>query len=747
MMQIGKYEVLEEIGRGAMGVVYKAFDPLIGREVAIKVISENALALPEIKERFYREARSVGKLNHENITIVHDVGEVDGKPYLVMEYLAGTDLKLIIREKTPLRLLQKLEYARQICEGLQYAHTHHVTHRDIKPENIKILPGGNIKIMDFGIARPAGSDLTAPGMMLGTPWYMSPEQIKGQIVDARTDIFSFGVVLFELLMYKKPFEGNVSTVIYSIMHDEPAALSLESNLVADLQNLLAKCLAKNAEERYRDCAVLLKVLDTIIAKARQQEQKIIGLLMQAKALIAQQKFFEALAPLEEILLIDLTFAEAQSLRQQCLEKIKTTAATPRMSKNMAGTIISHYKIIARLGVGGMGVVYKAEDTRLKRLVALKFLSPHLTADAIAKERFIREAQAASALDHPNICTIYEIDETAASPDLQFTEGLGQLFICMAYYAGETLKETMIEGGLPLGQIMNIAVQIAQGLAKAHENGIVHRDIKPANIMITKDGLVKILDFGLAKLTGETRLTRSGVTAGTLSYLSPEQAQNQEVDHRSDIWSLGVLLYQMTTGKLPFDGEYDLAILYSIVNKDPTPASQLNSNIPAELEQVISRALQKPPHDRYASMQKMLDDLKRAERRVDKMKEHETTPLLEEVGSLITKGKLFLGKNEYPEALSRFRAVLAIDAKNREVEELIATCERKQREAQQISKWLDMAKKQFEKGAYEDSLNTVQTILALDPNHIEAQDWAKKNQQCPWNNRKRLKSCFPMRNFI
>src|SRR5574341_150010 len=187
MMQIGKYEVLEEIGRGAMGVVYKAFDPLIGREVAIKVISENALALPEIKERFYREARSVGKLNHENITIVHDVGEVDGKPYLVMEYLAGTDLKLIIREKTPLRLLQKLEYARQICEGLRYAHTHHVTHRDIKPENIKILPGGNIKIMDFGIARPAGSDLTAPGMMLGTPWYMSPEQIKGQIVDARTE--------------------------------------------------------------------------------------------------------------------------------------------------------------------------------------------------------------------------------------------------------------------------------------------------------------------------------------------------------------------------------------------------------------------------------------------------------------------------------------------------------------------------------------------------------------------------------
>ncbi|MGH7453326.1 MAG: protein kinase domain-containing protein, partial [bacterium] len=613
--------------------------------------------------------------------------------------------------------------------GLQYAHTHNVIHRDIKPENIKILPDGNIKIMDFGIARPTGSDLTAPGMMLGTPWYMSPEQIKGKPVDARTDIFSFGVVLFELLMYKKPFEGNVSTVIYSIMHDEPVPLNLESNLVADIQNLLAKCLAKNAEERYRDCAALLKELDTIIARGRQQEQKIIGLLTQAKAFIAQQKFFEAMAPLEEILLIDLTFAEAQALRQQCVEKIKTTAVTPRTSKNMAGTIISHYKIIARLGIGGMGVVYKAEDTRLKRLVALKFLSPHLTADAIAKERFIREAQAASALDHPNICTIYEIDETAASPDLQFTEGLGQLFICMAYYEGQTLKEKMVEGVLPLSQTMNIAVQIIQGLAKAHENGIVHRDIKPANIMITKDGLVKILDFGLAKLTGETRLTRSGVTAGTLSYLSPEQAQNQEVDHRSDIWSLGVMLYQMTTGKLPFDGEYDLAILYSIVNKDPTPASQLNSNIPAELEQVISRALQKPPNDRYPSMQGMLDDLKRAERRVDKMQEHETAPLLEEVGSLIAKGKFFLGKNEYPEALSRFKAVLAIDATNREVAELIATCERKQREAQQISKWLDMAKKQFEKGAYEDSLNTVQTILALDPNHAEAQEWVQKNQQC------------------
>ncbi|MFC1502298.1 serine/threonine-protein kinase, partial [bacterium] len=195
---------------------------------------------------------------------------------------------------------------------------------------------------------------------------------------------------------------------------------------------------------------------------------------------------------------------------------------------MIGKTISHYRIIEELGRGGMGVVYKAQDTKLKRTVALKFLPPELTKDPEAKKRFIHEAQAASALDHSNICTIHEVDETEE----------GQVFIVMACYGGKTLKEKISKGPLPIEESIDIAMQIAQGLQEAHDKKIIHRDIKSANVIITDKGQVKIMDFGLAKLTGQTVLTKEGSTLGTVAYMSPEQTQGKKVDARSDIWSLG-----------------------------------------------------------------------------------------------------------------------------------------------------------------------------------------------------------------
>jgi serine/threonine protein kinase len=218
---------------------------------------------------------------------------------------------------------------------------------------------------------------------------------------------------------------------------------------------------------------------------------------------------------------------------------------------MIGKTISHYRILEKLGEGGMGIVYKAEDTKLKRRVALKFLPLDLTRDEAAKVRFINEAQAASVLDHPNICTIYEIDE----------DDNGRMFIAMAYYEGETLQKKVSSNQLAVDSAIEIAIQIVQGLAKAHEHGIIHRDIKPANIMITLKGQVKIMDFGLAKLAGRTALTKAGATVGTVAYMSPEQARGENVDHRTDIWSFGVVLYEMITGQHPFKGEYELAVMY------------------------------------------------------------------------------------------------------------------------------------------------------------------------------------------
>ncbi len=266
---------------------------------------------------------------------------------------------------------------------------------------------------------------------------------------------------------------------------------------------------------------------------------------------------------------------------------------------MIGQTITHYRITEKLGEGGMGVVYKAEDLKLKRTVALKFLPPEVTRDKSAKTRFIHEAQAASALQHHNICTIHEIDET---PE-------GQLFISMDCYEGETLKEKIARGPLPVEDAIDLAIQVAEGLSEAHEAGIVHRDVKPGNILVTGKGVVKIIDFGLAKLAGQTKMTKTGATVGTAAYMSPEQARGDEIDHRTDIWSLGVIMYEMLTGRPPFRGDVELALLYSITNQDPEPVTVLRSEVPIEVEQVVMRAMVKDAKKRASSMGELLESLK------------------------------------------------------------------------------------------------------------------------------------------
>lgn len=260
---------------------------------------------------------------------------------------------------------------------------------------------------------------------------------------------------------------------------------------------------------------------------------------------------------------------------------------------MINSTVSHYKIIQKLGEGGMGEVYKAEDLNLKRMVALKFLPPGLSHHPEAKKRFINEARSASALDHHNILNIYEISETDDE----------QLFIVMACYEGENLKEVIDRGPLSIGQVTDFTLQICEGLNKAHQNKIIHRDIKPANIFITKDGIIKILDFGLAKIKGHTRITQKGTATGTVDYMSPEQAVGKEVDQRTDIWSLGVVIFEMITGSKPFKADYDQAVIFSILNNEPD-----FSKIPKELVPILKKALTKSPDYRYQTIDEMLNDL-------------------------------------------------------------------------------------------------------------------------------------------
>lgn len=265
---------------------------------------------------------------------------------------------------------------------------------------------------------------------------------------------------------------------------------------------------------------------------------------------------------------------------------------------MIGKVITHYRIIEKIGEGGMGVVYKAEDTRLERTVALKFLPAELTCDEDAKLRFIREAQAAAALDHPHICTVYEIDEVE-----------NQTFIAMAYVAGMSLKDKIAEGPLQIDDALDIAVQVARGLQAAHEKGIVHRDIKPSNIMLTEKGQAKIMDFGLAKLEWGPDLTKTATLMGTVAYMSPEQARGEKVDHRTDIWSLGCVIYEIITGQRPFRSEHEQTAIYAILNEEPQPVSALRKDVPVELENVLHICFQKDPRKRYRNLNDLLNDLK------------------------------------------------------------------------------------------------------------------------------------------
>jgi serine/threonine protein kinase/Tfp pilus assembly protein PilF len=290
---------------------------------------------------------------------------------------------------------------------------------------------------------------------------------------------------------------------------------------------------------------------------------------------------------------------AAPLAQTGLEaaSLTKTLETPVQVMKPGMVVAGKYRIDEEIGAGGMGIVYKAEDLKLKRSVALKFLPPHLMDSPDLKERFLIEAQAAAALNHPNICVIHEVGEDEARP-----------YIAMEFVEGETLKDKLRKGPLGASDALAIASQVAAGLAEAHGKGIIHRDIKSANIMVTAKGQAKVMDFGLAKLQGGSSLTRSQTTLGTVAYMSPEQARGGDLDARTDIWSLGVVLYEALAGKLPFRGDHDQAVIYSILHHEPEPLKRTRPDAPPGLEEIVVQALAKKPGDRYQTMEELREDV-------------------------------------------------------------------------------------------------------------------------------------------
>jgi len=308
-----------------------------------------------------------------------------------------------------------------------------------------------------------------------------------------------------------------------------------------------------------------------------------------------------------------SFIETPAFEREAIAAgVRAILAPANPGRDLKKTLVAHYRILDEIGIGGMGVVYKAEDTKLGRSVALKFLPDHLAKDPAAVERFRREARAASALNHSSICTIHDVGN----------EG-GRYYIAMELLEGQTLREAILRGPLDLQRALEIAIQIADGLEASHQKGILHRDIKPANLFLTTEGKTKILDFGVAKMAFKTadraspsvstELTSGHAVLGTLQYMSPEQVLGKPLDAPTDLFSLGVVLYEMTTGQHPFTGETSGAIQNAILHKKPLTAGKLNPELPPELDQVISKALEKDPELRYQSAAELRTDLKRLHR--------------------------------------------------------------------------------------------------------------------------------------
>ncbi|MDZ4257448.1 MAG: serine/threonine-protein kinase [Gemmatimonadales bacterium] len=288
---------------------------------------------------------------------------------------------------------------------------------------------------------------------------------------------------------------------------------------------------------------------------------------------------------------------AASIPKPVPDDLEVGEETSLSPDHLLGQQVAHYRIVARIGCGGMGMLYRARDTRLEREVALKFLPAHLCLDPDAKRRFMIEARAAAAIDHPGICTVHEVGETDD----------GRCFIAMALYEGETLKERIARGPLPVAEVVTITTRIGRALAATHSRGIIHRDIKPANIILTRDGGLKLLDFGIAKLP-DTAITIPGTTPGTVAYMSPEQVRGEPVDGRSDLWALGVVLYEMLVRTRPFRGSADTSMIHDILHCVPQPVAELRPDTPPHLSRVVFRLLQKDPAARTSCADELLADL-------------------------------------------------------------------------------------------------------------------------------------------
>jgi len=551
-----RYEIIKSLGEGGMGAVYKATDRELDRLVALKVIRPELAGHPEILRRFKQELILARQVTHKNVIRIFDLGMADGRKFITMEYIEGRDLKSILVERKKIPASEAVPIIRQICRGLEAAHTEGVVHRDLKPQNIMVDAGGRVWVMDFGLARSMElAGMTRTGALMGTPDYMSPEQARAEKVDARSDLFSLGIIFYEMITGVLPFQAEtlMATLLKRVQEKAAPPCELDPAIPRQLSAVVMKCLEVDREKRYQTTGEMLADLGGDSSSGSGS-----GAVAQADA---------------------ISLAEIQPGAQ----------FGPR------------YTIESLIGEGGMGKVYKAHDNDLDRTVALKLVRPELASDPSSMQRFKQELLLASRISHRNILRIHDLGDVG-----------GVKFISMAYIQGHDLHDVLVASGrMPTARALNIAKQLAGALDAAHSEGVVHRDLKPRNVLIDAADHVYVSDFGLAKsLESEsaTAMTRAGEILGTPRYMSPEQAESKPADHRSDLYSLGVILFEMVTGDAPFGGNSTLQVMYQHVTAKPKDPKAANPELADYLAKVILRCLEKNPAERYQSAREVLHDL-------------------------------------------------------------------------------------------------------------------------------------------
>jgi serine/threonine protein kinase len=550
--RIGKYLIQNKIGQGAMGEVYRARDPILNRDVALKVISANLAADPELQARFRIEAQSAAQLNHPNIITVYDFGEEGSKAFMATELLEGIDLRRLIGKPAMQDFDRVLYIVEQICDGLSYAHAKNVVHRDLKPGNIHILPTGRVKILDFGLARLGASEITQAGQILGTPHYMSPEQAKSSGVDHRADIFALGTVLYEMLVGRKAFEAeSLPAVLNSVITEDPEPPSTrQPGIPAIVDQLVQKALAKDPASRYQSAAEMKAAASAV--------RRALAAGVSVAPAQPDQSAIPPAAPSPPV--------SAPAVSHPPAEQPVTAAAAP------SGRFLRRDEV----GRGPLGVVFRGEDRKNGRMIALRFLPAEMLAPKVTLHALVEDLRAASQVSHPHLAKV-----------LGFMEMEGQRCVVSEFVPGRNFAQAVAaRQRLPMVQILALGKVMAQALSAIHGRGLVHGSIQPSNVMIAS-GIVKLVDLGLGQLAHS--LERSP------SYRAPEN----RLDVAGDLYGLASVLYHLLTGIHP-----------TAQQQTPQVPSKIVPGVPPAFDQLIFQNLQSSPAVRSTSAEEFLKILSR-----------------------------------------------------------------------------------------------------------------------------------------